>query len=371
MSTPTTSWWKRYVQYQKPQARILLAACMPMLAGIYNFGWRVLAVVAVSALTCWATEFAFTRRDGKPATMAAFVSAMLLALILPPNIPFWQVVVGAVFAMVFGKMVFGGFGKNIFNPAMTGRCFLYICFPAVMTAGWYAPFTEGAGGFRHWTTTQEVRYVEESRGDIDAVTSATVLTATKALAIEARQAKAEGDDAAYEAAVRDYRDVPLGRLFLGNINGSMGETSALLILVALAYLLFRGVVAKPLVFGLVIGAVAGKLFLKAVGVDVMPLGHGLAISFLGGGTLFLMTFMVTEPVSAPTKAPARWVYAGLVGFLGMIIRTMSAFNAGFMFALLLGNMFAPILDIAWTEYAAWRKRAAGAAAPDAAGEGGS
>jgi Na+-transporting NADH:ubiquinone oxidoreductase subunit B len=151
----------------------------------------------------------------------------------------------------------------------------------------------------------------------------------------------------------------------------MGETSALLILVALGYLLFRGVVAKPLVFGLVIGAVVGKLFLKAVGVDVMPLGQGLAISFLGGGTLFLMTFMVTEPVTAPTKTPARWVYAGLVGFLGMIIRTMSAFNAGFMFALLLGNMFAPILDIAWTEFAAWRTRAREASAPAVAGEGGS
>ncbi len=346
---------KDFIQWQKPQVDILLALCLPLLAGVYTFGWRVALVTLFSMAVCWAVEYAFTRKEGKPASTAALVTGLLLGLIVPPNIPFWQVGVGGAFALVFAKMAFGGFGRNVFNPAIAARCFLYICFPATLAAAWYVPFQGWPAGFARYTPPipeARVRDVEASLFELDGVTSATILTGTKRLNQVARLALAQSRQAEFDKAVAAYRAVDLQRLFFGTISGSAGETNKLAILLGLLFLLVRGVAAFPLVAGPLAGMAASKLVLHAAGFEVMPLGQGLAISVLGGGTLFACTFMTTEPITAPTLPAARWIYGLLIGFLAGLIRSMSAFNAGFMFAILLGNTFGPAIEIGLTRLTA-------------------
>ncbi|MDN5279407.1 MAG: hypothetical protein PWR01_3372, partial [Clostridiales bacterium] len=347
-----SSFLKQYVQYQKPQINMLIALCFPLLGAIYNFGWRAAAYTAVSMFTCWLAEYLFTRREKKPASAAALVTGMLLALISPPNVPFWQVIVGGIFCIIFGKMVFGGFGKNIFNPAMVGRCFLYICFPATLAATWYAPFQGGAAGFAQYTpdlVQARTADVDSSLFRIDAVTSATTLSTVKKLHIYYREALAQNrkDDA--QKALDSFNNVPLKKLFVGNINGSMGETSIILVGLGLIWLLYNKVIFIPLLIGPFIGMLIAKLFLHLAGLDSFPLGQSLLINLFAGGTMFAATFMITEPISAPVNNKARWIYASLIGFLATIIRSLSAFNAGFMFAILLGNTFGPLIEIGVTE----------------------
>ncbi|RCK79551.1 MAG: Na(+)-translocating NADH-quinone reductase subunit B [Candidatus Ozemobacter sibiricus] len=354
---------KTYVQFQKPQADMLAALSLPLLGAIYNFGWRAALVVAFSMAVCWAVEYAFTRREGKPASTAALVSGALLGLIVPPNVPFWQMAVGAAFCIVFAKMAFGGFGRNIFNPAIAGRCFLYICFPATMAATWYAPFTGAPAGFVRYSpdlVEGRVKSVEDSLFAIDGVTSATTLTGTKRLNQVGRLALAQGKQEEFDRTVAAYRAVDLRRLFWGNVNGSAGEGAKWLILLALIFLLWRGVVAVPLVVGPALGLLASKLVLHATGHEVMPLDQSLAITYLAGGTLFACTFMTTEPISAPANTTAKWLYGLLIGFLAGVIRSLSVFNAGFMFAIMLGNTFGPAIEMACDQLVA-RPTAPGAA----------
>jgi Na+-transporting NADH:ubiquinone oxidoreductase subunit B len=354
---------KQYLQPQRPMAAMLTALSLPLLFGIYNFGWRVLAVAALSAALCWSVEYLFTRQEGKPATMSALVTAVLLALVLPPNVPFWMLAVGAVFAMVFGKMVYGGFGKNIFNPAMVGRCFLYVCFPVALTGTWYAPVGGAAGGFAAWTTQQPPREIEHPS---DAVSGATILTAAKQLNRTAREARTEADAGAknaesaaagetYRAARETFRRVPLVEAMVGRISGSMGETSALAIFLALLFLLYKKVLQTPLFLGPVLGMLLGIGLYRLTGDSVLPLPQVVGANFLAGGTLFAIVFMTTEPVSAPTHPRAKWIYGLLIGFFASTIRTRSVFNAGLMFSILLGNMFGPIIDHYCKEYDAWRQ----------------
>ena len=351
-----TNFFKQYVQYQKPQINMLIALCFPLLGAIYNFGWRSAVYAAFSMFCCWGTEYWFTRREGKPASAAALVTGLLLALISPPNVPFWQIAVGGIFCMVFGKMVFGGFGKNMFNPAMVGRCFLYICFPAALAATWYAPFQGGAAGFARYApdlVQSRTADVDSSLFNIDAVTSATTLTSVKKLHAFYREANMRNDASAAEKALASFNNISLSKLFVGNINGSLGETSTILILIGMAWLLYNKVLFIPLLIGPFLGMMLAKLFLHVAGLESFPLMQSFLINIFAGGTFFAVTFMVTEPISAPLNNRARWVYAGLIGFLATIIRSLSAFNAGFMFAVLLGNTFGPLIDIGFTE---WEKK---------------
>ena len=353
-----SSFLKKYIQYQKPQVNMLIALCFPLLGAIYNFGWRAAVYTLVAMFSCWLAEYLFTRKENKPASAAALVTGMLLALISPPNVPFWQIIVGSIFCIVFGKMAFGGFGKNIFNPAMVGRCFLYVCFPATLAATWYAPFQGGVAGFAKYTPDPVVARtadVESSIFSIDAITSATTLSSVKKLHEYYRQALKEGDKDAAKKALDSFNSISPGRLAIGNINGSMGETSTILIVLGLLWLLYNKVIFIPLLIGPFIGMLIAKIFLTVAGLDFFPLTQSLLINIFAGGMVFAATFMVTEPISAPTNKKARWIYASLIGFLATLIRSLSAFNAGFMFAILLGNTFGPVIEIGIKELEARAK----------------
>lgn len=232
--------------------------------------------------------------------MAVFVTGTLVALTIPPTIPLWIAAVGSVFGVMFGKMVFGGFGMNVFNPAIVGRTFIYISFPKAMTVQWLKPFTSFPGGFLHWMK-------------VDHMTAA--------------------------SPIITFRDTgvmePLQNVALGNIPGSIGETSAVLIILAAIYLIFTKTAKwQPMVATLLSFSLFTFIFF----------GENPLFFILSGGFLFGTVFMITDPISMPKKPLAIWIYGILVGFLTVFIRKFSLFAEGFMFALLLGNVFMPIIE---------------------------
>ncbi|MFH1715832.1 MAG: RnfABCDGE type electron transport complex subunit D, partial [Planctomycetota bacterium] len=156
---------------KQPIMRRVLVAMLPCVAGaVYFFGWRSLIVVAWAAVVGFVVELIFTRSRREPVSEAIFVTTTIFALIMPPTVPWHVLTIGTIFAVMFAKEVFGGFGRNIFNPAMAGRCFVYVCFPVALTGTW-APAASGPwGALGNWTTISRE----------DAVTSATPMAHLKA-----------------------------------------------------------------------------------------------------------------------------------------------------------------------------------------------
>ena len=345
---------------QPMMVRVLYALAPLFVAGVYFFGWRVLALVAVCSLGGLATERLMASRRGAPVSMACFVTCGIYALSLPPTLPFWMALVGIVVAILFGKEVFGGFGRNFANPAIVGRTFVYVAFPAPMTARFVPALRGWPGGFGCWSPATMDPVPEWLRTaatrSMDVVTSATPMWARR--------------DLAYET--------PLGDLFLGNIGGafqggfgakvlaagSIGEVSALLIVLAGVYLIATRTANWRLTVSALGGAVLANLFLRcAAGATGVP---PLLFTLCSGALLFAAVFMVTDPVSAPKKRPSMYLYGILVGVLIVFLRWKAQFSGAVGFAILLGNICAPSFDMAVT---AWGDRSKVAPA-ETAGTGG-
>ena len=329
---------KLSIMKQKPMTLVLLALTPLVLASIYFYGWKALAVLAIVNIAGFLAEYVFAAVYKTKVTQAVFVTNFLFALSLPPTIPLWIPVVGIVFGVVFGKMAFGGFGRNVFNPALTGRAFIYVSFGAQMTASssWVLPPSGAAGALGMWQA--------------DAVSTATPLV----------NLGAGGDESFLE-------------LFLGNIAGSFGETSALLIVIGGLYLMFKKTASWRIVIS---GLVAYLLF------QLIFWGSGVSGAYdplsglLGGSLLFGMMFMATDPISASqTTDTGRFIYGALIGILTALIRTFSVWPEAITFAILLANMFAPLINYLIQENRKRKKaKAAGSAesvaASAAASEGG-
>lgn len=280
---------------------------IPCLVGaVVFFGLRALVVTGVVLAAGILAEAAFTLRQGKPVTSAVLVSCLIYALSLPPTVPLWIAAVGIVFGIVFGKMAFGGFGYNIYNPAMVGRCFVYISFPLALTARWVHPFPSMGQGWMSWLPP------------VDAVTTATPLR-----------------------LIHEGQAVPLLPLIWGNISGSMGETSAVLIALGGAYILYKKAAPWRLATGCLLGA-----FLAASTCYVLRIpGIPDPITFMMAGSLFFGAFfVVTEPISGPKTKPAQWIYSMAIGALTIVLRRWSNFPEGIMFSVLFMNTFVPLLD---------------------------
>jgi len=292
---------KKIILKQTIMAKVLYSLVPIILFSIYLFGWRILAVLIISNLSAFFTEYLFIRKKkaGK-VSMAVFVTGTLLALTLPPTIPLWIAAVGSIVGITFGKMVFGGFGMNMFNPAIVGRTFIYVSFPNAMTVNWLIPLTKFPGGFAIWQNK-------------------TLLTAATPI-IEFKKNGILPD---------------LTNAFAGLIPGSLGETSALLIILAAIYLLVTKTAKWQAMLSTLISF---TLF------TVLFYGQNPLPFILTGGILFGTVFMITDPVSMPKNKQAIWIYGILVGFLTVFIRRLSLFTEGFMFALLLGNTFMPIIE---------------------------
>lgn len=293
---------------------VVFAAVPSALAGIYFFGWRGLLLIIISYTVGLGVElaFAYVRKD--EISEGAFVTCILYPLTLPPDLPLWMVALGIFIGTLFGKEVFGGTGHNVFNPALVGRMFVYICFPVAMTWNWIYPMS-GPGGFLNFsgdTLTAASPYA-------DAVSAATPL-ATFKLSGEL---------------------VPLSDLFWGNVSGSLGETSAILIIAGGIFLVVTGVAdwRIPLSY---LGSVAifSVLFHEIDSVKFAPAGFQL----LSGGLLFGAFFMATDPVTSPFTKGGRWLHGIICGLLTILIRGLSGYAEGVMFAILFMNIFASMID---------------------------
>ena len=250
----------------------------------------------------WEVLFATVR--GHEVNEGFLVSSMLYTLILPPDIPLWQVALGISFGIVIGKEVFGGTGKNFLNPALTGRAFLFFAYPAYMS------------GDSVWV-------------GVDGFTAATNLSLASTGGLAAITANHSWLQA-----------------FLGFIPGSLGETSTLACLLGAAFLLYTRVASYRVMAGVFIGMVAMSSLLNYIGSDTNPM---FAIPWYWhmvlGGFAFGTVYMATDPVTAANTDTGRWIYGALIGVMIIIIRVINpAFPEGVMLAILFSNMFAPIID---------------------------
>ncbi len=286
---------------------VLLGLAPLSLAAVYFFGWRFIAVLAVVAAAGILSEYVMSRKYGLKMTESLFVSVMLYALSLPPTVPLWIAALGIIFGIVFGKMVFGGFGRNIFNPAITARAFVYISFGGPLT-GNFLPSVPGnvnwfPGSFGQWLSP------------VDSVSNATPLVT--------------GTGNIWE-------------MVAGYIPGSFGETSVILILLGGIFIIWKKAANWRFTLSAVIGFLAMQTILWVSGVEA---AYNPLYALVGGSFLLGAFFMITDPVSASqTTDGGRWIYGALFGVLTVLIRTFSIWPEGITFAILLSNMFAPLLD---------------------------
>lgn len=289
---------------------VLLAVSPIFVAAIYFNGWKVLAMLLVSLVAGYLTEYMFKRKSKKPMTEATMVTASLFTLVLPASTPLWIVAVGMVFGILFGREVFGGFGMNVFNPALVARAFVYVSFPVQLTASWTKIATGFPGGFARWT--MEV---------VDVISQATPMLHYKF----------------------DQTQAPIQDLLLGSVAGSVGEVSKVLILLGLAYLLYKKMVFRENLIGMLVGFVGLSLLFSAMGVENHP---PLLQGLLSGGFLFGWAFMITDPITSARTKEGKYTYGFIAGAMTVVIRAFALFPGGVMFAILMANMFGPITDIA-------------------------
>jgi Na+-transporting NADH:ubiquinone oxidoreductase subunit B len=305
------------ILWQKSMLRVCYALMPLLLVSIYLFGWRTLALTGTVLFFGIITEAIFNYPPGKPVTSAVFVTGLIFTLSLPPTIPFWIAIVGIVVGVAIGKMMFGGFGQNVFNPAMVGRCFIYITFPLRMTNRWSEPIWGGWGGFAHWSAP------------LDTVSSATPLVGLR-----------QGGLVAWED------------LFLGHTSGSLGETSAVLILIGGIFIIAKKTASWRLSLSCILGGIFSSGILRLTGFENIP--SPLA-TLLAGSFLFGSFFVVTEPVSGAKTKPGQWIYGGMTGALIVVLRGFSNFSEGVMFSVLIMNAFVPILDQTVHHLQMWKK----------------
>lgn len=281
----------------------VIAALLPAtFCGIYFFGLRALYIILTCVGAAMATEALFLRLRGKPVALAdgsAALTGLLLALCLPVRLPLTLAALGSIVAIALGKQIFGGLGYNIFNPALVGRAFLQASFPVWMTS-WVKP------------------YFYTTKTAFEASTHATPLALMK-----------------FDGVYTPYK-----KLFLGNIGGSIGETSALALLLGGLFLLVNRHIDWRIPTGY-LGTVAllGGLFHLFDPAYPDPLSHLLA-----GGLLLGAFFMATDMVTSPITDLGSWIFACGAGVLVVVIRLFGGLPEGVMYSILLMNAFTPLLD---------------------------
>ena len=274
--------------------------------GVYVFGPQAFVVVAASIagavasewLACRALRRRSTLRDG-----SAVCTGLLLALTLPPLVPWWMAALGAAFAILVTKMMFGGLGFNLFNPALAGRAFMMATFPLAMTAGWAAP----RPGFAR---------------ALDAVTTATPLAVLKEHGLHDTMRVVAGPGE------------PLSGLLLGFRSGSIGEVSLVLVVAGAGILVARGIIGFAIPASVIAGTVIVTAFSGA------PLLH-----LMGGGLWLGAFYMATDYVTSPNTRPGQIVFGLVIGALTGLIRLYGGYPEGICYAILLANALVPALNL--------------------------
>jgi len=316
------------VDMKRTMALVVISLIPAMLFGMWNTGYqyhlsigaeatlwgnfwygflRVLPLIVVSYVVGLGIEFIFAQIRGHEINEGFLVSGILIPLIVPIDVPLWMLAVATAFAVIIGKEVFGGTGMNILNPALTVRAFLFFAYPGWMSGDtvWISQLTEG-------------------EGIVDGFSGATPLA---------------------EAAAGNLGNIPsVWNMFLGIIPGSVGETSTLAILIGAVILIYTGVGSWKIITSVFAGGLVMGLILNLFSVNPfmeIPAWHHLVM----GGFAFGAVFMATDPVTAAQTEKGKWIYGFLIGIMAILIRVLNpAYPEGVMLAILLMNVFSPLID---------------------------
>ncbi|MFY9145338.1 MAG: NADH:ubiquinone reductase (Na(+)-transporting) subunit B [Bacteroidales bacterium] len=314
-----------YMDMKRTMSMVVLALIPILLFGMWNVGYqhfiansvesgfwanmlfgarKVLPILVVSYVVGLGIEFAFAQIRGHEVNEGFLVTGFLIPLIVPPDIPLWMVALATAFAVIFGKEVFGGTGMNILNPALTARAFLFFAYPQDMS------------GEKVWVA--------------DALSGATPLG--KLMVNEPLASLPSPSD-----------------MFFGFIPGSVGETSTLLILLGGLFLIYTGIASWKIIISVFAGGYALALLFNFLGPIIAPENVYMAMPayyhLIIGGFAFGAVYMATDPVTAAQTNRGKWIYGLLIGILAVLIRVLNpAYPEGMMLAILLMNVFAPLID---------------------------
>ncbi|WP_411681218.1 RnfABCDGE type electron transport complex subunit D [Clostridium thailandense] len=272
---------------------VVIALIPTTIAGVYFFKTQALLVILTMILSCVLTEYTWQKLTKRPITIgnySAIVTGLLLAFNVPPTLPLWMAVVGSVFTILIVKEFFGGIGQNIVNPALAGRAFLLACYPVAMTT---------------WK--------------IDGLSSATPLAILKS----------------------NQGTLPsLYNVFIGNVGGCIGETSALALLIGAAYLFYKRIITWHIPVSY-IGTVL--ILTTVIGRHGLMTGNGI-YEILAGGLMLGAFFMATDYTTSPMTAAGQIVFGMGCGFLATVIRIFGGYPEGVSYSILIMNLFVPLID---------------------------
>ncbi|MAW84131.1 MAG: NADH:ubiquinone reductase (Na(+)-transporting) subunit B [Crocinitomicaceae bacterium] len=343
------------IDLKRTMMLVIIALVPCLLFGIYNTGYQhyrvlnqladvsfldiflqgafvVLPLVVVSYGAGLLVEFIFAIRNGHTVQEGFLVSGMLIPLCMPADVPLWMVAVATIFAVVIGKEVFGGTGMNILNVALTARAFLFFAHPTKMSGNevWVTGFSDLKG--------EKYASLVSSSNPEGIVDGSSGATALGDLASFMQDSPVLDNTQAFQAKY-SFMDS-----FLGFIPGSVGETSALMCLIGASILLWTGIASWRVIGSFFIGGFVMATILNLIGGNgyfELPAIHQLML----GGFMFGMVFMATDPVTAAHTNTGKFIYGFLGGFLGILIRMVNpAYPEGIMLAILIANVFAPLID---------------------------
>lgn len=273
--------------------RDVVIALIPASAyGVYNFGIKALIIILTTVVTCMLTEYVYEKLMKKPVTTgdySAMLTGLLLALNLPSTVPLWIPVIGGIFAILIVKQLYGGLGQNFMNPALAARCFLLISFTKIMT----------------------------DFPVIDSITGATPLSDLK-----------------------NGMTVDINSMFLGNISGTIGETSVVAILIGAVYLLWKEIISWRIPFTYIISFAIFIGIFGGKGFD----GQFIAAHLCGGGLMLGAFFMATDYVTSPITPFGQIIFAVLLGILTGIFRLFGGSAEGVSYAIIFCNLLVPLIE---------------------------
>ncbi len=302
---------------------VILALVPAGIFGIYNFGINALTVIVVTIAACVLTEYLYCKFMKKTNTIgdySAVVTGLLLAYNLPAGFPLWMAIVGSVFAILIVKMLFGGLGQNFMNPALAARAFLLISFPVRMTAF----------AVEKITSPGPMDYIKHGFVALDGVSGATPLAAMKA-----------------------GESVDLFKMLVGNIGGTIGETSAIAILLGGAYLVFKRLISLRIPLTYIATVAIFVLLFGGKGFDMtFILGH-----ILGGGLLLGAFFMATDYVTSPITPIGQIIFGISLGILTGLFRLQGGTAEGVSYAIIFCNLLVPLIEKATRQKSFGKERA--------------
>jgi electron transport complex protein RnfD len=308
---------KQQLTTRRAMLDVLVALLPATLAGLWFLGLGGLLVLGAAIAGCVLTEWAFTPADNRRERLldgSGALTGLLLGLTLPPGLPLWMAFVGGAVSIGLGKLIWGGLGQNLFNPALVGRAFLLATFPTAMTT--WTPAGGPGDFFKVYASNLAAPFMHV---DYDGVSSATPLGRMKF----------------------EQLDTPLSELLVGNVSGCLGETSGLLLLLGGVYLLWRRVIDWRIPASILIAVAAFSGLLYTLGPDKYP---GPLFSIFSGGLLIGAFYMATDPVSSPMTPRGAWLFGVGIGLLVVLIRVYGGFPEGVMYAILLMNAATPLID---------------------------